>query len=112
MSAFPGCALGDIGAPAKKAIPVITNLLKDPDIEIDFSAVEALGTMGTEAESALLLALEHKDSFIRYTAIEALGNLGGLSDMGLSKLRKIAKQKTEDGKAAREALAKISGSIS
>ena len=109
---FAGCALGDIGEPAKKAIPVITNLLKDPDIEIDFSTVEALGTMGTEAESALLLALEHKDSFIRYKAIEALGNLGGLSEKGLSMLREIATQSTEDGKSAREALAKISGSIS
>ena len=109
---FAGCALRDIGEPAKEAIPVIMNLLKDPDFEIDSTAVEALGTMGTEAESCLLLALEHKDSFISYTAIGALGNLGVLSESGLSKLRKIAKQRTEDGKAARESLAKISGSMS
>ncbi|MDR4506565.1 MAG: HEAT repeat domain-containing protein [Candidatus Scalindua sp.] len=109
---FAGCALGDIDEPAKEAIPVITNLLKDPDIEIDSSAIDALGTMGTDAESALLLALGHKDSFICYSAIKALGNLAGLSENGLSMLREIATQSSEYGKAARESLDKISGTIS
>jgi HEAT repeat protein len=46
-------ALGEIGPPAKAAIPEIATLVKDPDPIVRFKAVAALGRFGPDAKSAV-----------------------------------------------------------
>jgi HEAT repeat protein len=46
-------ALGQIGPPAKAAIPEITQLVKDPNPIVRFMAAEALGRFGPDAKSAI-----------------------------------------------------------
>jgi HEAT repeat protein len=74
-------ALGEIGEPAKSAIPALTRLInnKDAGIDMRFTAVSALGKMGESAKVAipdLTPLLKDPDQNIRRSVIEALGKIG------------------------------------
>jgi HEAT repeat protein len=72
-------ALGEIGAPAKDAVPVLAAVLPDPDAWIRQRAVWALGRIGANAGPAvpaLIATLSDSVERIRETAAWALGMIG------------------------------------
>jgi HEAT repeat protein len=72
-------ALGEIGAEAKEAAPVLIAALNDNNSSVRSNAATALGQMGAaakEAMPALIAALQDKDFYVRGNAATALGQLG------------------------------------
>lgn len=69
-------ALGAIGPPAKKAIPELTNALKDKDVSLVAWSAWALGRMGPDARQALdalkQLLQDTSDSAIKAAVQEAI----------------------------------------
>lgn len=85
-------ALGNIGGPAKEAVPFLGGLLKDRDVTLRGDAIWALGGIGPEAgEAAEALAAATKDPRIREYALEALGKLKGAAKPALPEMIKCLK---------------------
>ncbi|MEP0790864.1 MULTISPECIES: HEAT repeat domain-containing protein [Cyanophyceae] len=62
---------------SEKAIPSLIKALKHEYSYIRANVVDALGNIGSEAETASLIkALEDEDSYVRWRAADALGNIG------------------------------------
>ena len=57
-------ALGDIGPPAKEAVPVLSAALKDENLSVRFMAARSLGRIGSAAKEAVpaLYAVLKEDS--------------------------------------------------
>ncbi|MDD1698059.1 MAG: HEAT repeat domain-containing protein, partial [Methanoregula sp.] len=56
----------------RKDIPALIQALRYNDFEVQTSAAQALGTLGTEGINELILALKDKDRDVRLGIIEAL----------------------------------------
>ncbi|MEH2035605.1 MAG: HEAT repeat domain-containing protein [Nostoc sp.] len=69
--------LGDIGASAAPAVPVLNGLLKDTRQNIPIVVVYALGQIiGKDAVKPLIQALKDKNEDVRSSAANALGQIG------------------------------------
>jgi HEAT repeat protein len=71
--------LGEVGAEAKSAVPMLAELVRDRDSAIRLKAVKSLAEIGIVAESAvpdLTVALSDADPQIRGEAATALGKIG------------------------------------
>jgi HEAT repeat protein len=71
--------LEEVGPPAKIAVPEITKLLSDEQVEVRMHAALTLGAIGTDARDAvpdLIKALDDKERAVRFTAAYALGKIG------------------------------------
>jgi len=73
--------LGAIGALAEikdsRAVPVLTDMMKDPVSEVRWQAAIALGEMGShEAVAPLLQGLEDRDKYVRYGSAISLTKNG------------------------------------
>ena len=77
--AFAASALGNIGKSAKKAIPNLTNNLRNDGSDlVRGSAAYALGQMKESAQSAipdLVKALDDENELVRQSAAKALGQI-------------------------------------
>jgi HEAT repeat protein len=72
-------ALGKIGPDARKAVPKLIELLKNPDHILRRGAATALAGIGPSAKDAvpsLKAVLDDKDENVRWRAIQALGQIG------------------------------------
>ena len=68
-------ALGKIGSEARKAIPTLTELLKDEEWSVRGAAATALGNIGPEAKIAipsLTELLKDEDDYVRRAAVDAM----------------------------------------
>jgi HEAT repeat protein len=73
-------ALGNLGAEAGPAVPILAELLRDDDKYVRQSAAEALGKIGPRAESAipsLLGALRDDEKHVRSAAATTLAGMKG-----------------------------------
>lgn len=81
-------ALGQIGAPAKDAVPLLAKALQSPSLEVRHFAVDALGRIGPDASSsvpAIIAEVDIPKDHINYKALtrfrryaaKALGRIGG-----------------------------------
>lgn len=68
--------LGNIGEPAKPALPLLVQGLKDPDPEFRMTTHNALVKMGKPAVADLALAIKDPDDKVWYSAFVALGKIG------------------------------------
>jgi len=76
---IPVNRLGQIGATAKDAVPVLIEVLAENNTDIKQKAAESLGSIGPvakEAVPALIVALEHSEDAVAKAAADALGNIG------------------------------------
>lgn len=71
-------ALGEIGSPARTAVPALLRLLDDPFSGVQSASATALGSILTAEESVpiLVTALGSPEEGVRGRAAEALGRLG------------------------------------
>ncbi len=93
------------------AIPALTELLKDKDVEVRFVASWALGNIGPDAKKAvpaLTKLLRDKDRQIREVTAKALGKIGPEAKTAVRTLTELLKDGDEPvRKAAAEAVGKI-----
>jgi len=104
---FAGFTLAELGRAAVKAIPGLTEVVRDPTSPGAFAAVRALEAMGSEAEEGLVIALNHPGASVAWTAICALSRLGRVSNATRARLGEVAAGQGEHSEAARKALAKL-----
>jgi HEAT repeat protein len=70
-------AIGQIGAPAKAALPALDRVAQDPDPAFRIAVIEALGAMGADAAPVLIKALTTPGTpDMREAALKALAGLG------------------------------------
>jgi len=82
MAAVEG--LGRIGRPAAAAVPLLVDLLQDPNTANQWSAIEALGKIGDEsAVSGLAAKLSSPNGRTRSETVEALGRISDPSTESL-----------------------------
>jgi len=110
-------ALGELGPPAKEAVPALVKVLQDQVLH-DFlgvrrGAAESLGKIGPEASAAvpaLIEALKDEDWTVRSAAAEALGEIG---PEGWDVASALNDARNDDNEWVREAagraLAKVQG---
>ena len=103
--------LGQTGAPAKEAAPVLVDLLKDNDPDIRRMAVQILGRMGAPVKEAVPLIvgmLHDKDWHFRSVAANALGQIGPEAKPAVASLTASLKDMDGDVRVcAIEALGRI-----
>jgi hypothetical protein len=83
-------ALGEIGAAARPAVPVLVELLRDGDVETAFRAADALRKIGNWADRAfpvLVELLKDDRDMIRGMAAKLLGELGPHAEPAIPVLR-------------------------
>ena len=69
--------LGLFGTKAQAAIPALSDLLQDRNVDVRFVATQALGEIGTEAVAPTLIkALQDKDENVRVSAADKLLQIG------------------------------------
>lgn len=68
-------ALGQIGEPAKDAVPALIEALDDEN-QVRSNATKALGWIGEPAVPALIQALGDENHYVRDNAADALGRIG------------------------------------
>lgn len=92
-------ALGMHGLQAQRAISRLVKLLKDDEIEVRFSAAEALTKIdptGQEIAPSLIQSLKDKDSSVRCRAINDLGELGAVAQAAVPDLVESLKDKDQN----------------
>jgi HEAT repeat protein len=67
-------ALGDIGPPAREALPDLLELLRN--VDAGDTAEYAIAKMGPEVVPALIETLAHHDALVRWRATQALAQIG------------------------------------
>jgi HEAT repeat protein len=102
------------GADAKRVVPVLVAVMKDPDRWVREAAVLSLGKVGSPAEAAipaLIEALHDEDDYVRYRAAAALAYLGPVAKDAIPRLEEMARDDpTEIGAYwSKEALRRIRG---
>ena len=72
-------ALSNYKAQAKEAIPALTKLLRDPDIDVRWNASKTLGKIGPDSKvsiAEIVAQLQDEQALVREHAAEALGDIG------------------------------------
>ena len=87
--AGPIRALGEMGAAAREAVPLLIDLMKDKNAKggsgIPLEAARALGAMGSDAQEAVPALLEEaKDDAIGYQELKSFRTVVGKSTLHLS----------------------------
>jgi HEAT repeat protein len=82
--------LGKIGPPAKAAVPVLVDILRDHrNVLLHRFVVAALGKIGPDALSTLRPLLTDSDSRVQILAIQAIGEMGSDAKAMAGELRKL-----------------------
>jgi len=82
--------LGEMGAAATPAVATLATLLNDPDVQVRWSAAEALGKIGdVAAVPGLTQALQDVDPAVQISAAAALVRLGPAATTALPALREL-----------------------
>jgi HEAT repeat protein len=84
-------AIPDFGPKAKAAIPLLKQVLKDPNPQVRYHVVRTLGRLGAKGAVPVAEALQDKDSFVRRAAVEGLEDLGRDAQEALPILKKVLK---------------------
>lgn len=106
-------ALGQFGAPAKSALPVLTGMVKDPDAGVRSAAAWSVARItaasaNREAMSVMVAALKDEDPRARLDAIRFLSAVGPDAREVITALTDARHDEDDDvRRAAAEALAKI-----
>lgn len=75
------CALGELGANARPAIPSLSRALKNSDTLVRISAARAYAAVDPSNATVVLLPLmQDSDRMVRASIIETIGHLGDESD--------------------------------
>jgi HEAT repeat protein len=87
--------LGQMGPAAARAVPALTKLLSEPDVNVRRQAAFDLGRIGPAARPAvpaLLEQLRNPDNFMRQNVLNALHGIGGESARVVPALVEAARQ--------------------
>ncbi|HTA30109.1 MAG TPA: HEAT repeat domain-containing protein [Candidatus Cybelea sp.] len=71
--------LGEMGSAASPAIPLLAQIVHDPDKQVASLSLQALAGIGAESLPILTNALADSDPAIRISALVALGKLGPMA---------------------------------
>jgi HEAT repeat protein len=82
-------ALKKLGPEAEKAIPALVATLNDRDIGVSGFAGQALRAIGGKAVPSLIEALQSDNYEVRWSAVEILGDIGAEANSAVPALRKI-----------------------
>jgi len=100
--------LGNMGRPAKNAVPALVGALQDRQrILLHRHAIAALGKIGTVALPEVKLLLKHHDVRVRVLAVHVLGAMGADAKPMLSELKTLAKDDVVVRSAAESAIRRI-----
>ena len=101
-------ALGKMGPEAKRAIPALTELLRDEEYDLRFSAASALKGIGMSAIPALMESLRDREWTARQASALALGMMGPEAKVAVPVLIELLRDKEENVRSfAAWALGKI-----
>jgi HEAT repeat protein len=96
VCAFAAMALGKLGPSTAPAVPLLTELLRDPDREVCWAGAVALGDLGPGAAFAvpeLIELLRDERGHVRWTEAEVLGELGPVAASAVPELIKLLRDK-------------------
>ncbi len=83
--------LGQLGADAGDACPMLVEAMNDPDASLRSAARGALTRIGAAAVPPLKAALTHKDVWVRRSAAETLGPMGSVAKDAAAALKERLK---------------------